>query len=84
MRQALATYLVTQNRYADMTLLVDSRVVDLGRKCDLLIAPREWLTKGCLGYNGGRTDGALNGKFSGRVRVKLNVPPLYGLFDFVG
>ena len=28
-----------------------------------------------------RTEGALNGKFSGRLRVKWNVPPLYGLLD---
>ena len=27
------------------------------------------------------TEGALNGKFSGRVRVNWNVPPLYGLLD---
>jgi len=27
------------------------------------------------------TEGALNGKFSGKSRLKWNVPPLYGLSD---
>ena len=30
----------------------------------------------------GITEGALNGKFSGRSRLKWNDPPLYGLSDW--
>jgi hypothetical protein len=73
-----ATNLIPKHRYADVSLIVDARMVDLCRECNLCIAP-EPSSRRSKDDLIALTVGALNGKFSGKVSVKWNVPPLYGL-----
>jgi len=72
------TYIISQDRKTDRALFVDTRVVDLCFEGNLR---GEYLNAGR--YVGNLlTVGGLNGKLSGRTRVKLKVPPLYGELGF--
>lgn len=80
-----------------MSFFVNTRVVDLGGESDLTvkadggeacqvqtnsISEIDDISKGKEKRSRERrTVGGLNGKFSGRLRSKWNVPPLYGLSD---
>ena len=89
-KRGRATYLIAQNRDTNVAFLVDSGVVDLCRESHLIhksptrVSTVENRSKGaCSTVDGLLTEGALKGKFSGRERLKKNVPPLYGLLDCV-
>ena len=82
MRTSSRTYLIAEHRHTNVAFFIDTRVIDLGRErdlCDSQLLICRSVLEGSNAQGLRRTDGALNGKFSGRVTVKRNVPPLYGL-----
>jgi hypothetical protein len=79
-QQEIGTHLISQNRDAYTSLLIDPRMVDLSGERHLgritNVSRRAVIQRGIR-----HTVGALNGKSSGSASLKENVPPLYGLSD---
>ena len=73
------TNLIAKDWYANVALFVDAGMIDLRGEGDLPAKARVKTAQHSMRLRCELTDGALNGKFSGRVKVKWNVPPLYGL-----